>query len=82
MAVRGGEDDGLLTPKQAAAFLKVNIWTLRRWIREGRFSVVNLSHGPRAVLRFRRAALEQFIDAHMAPMRRRRPRDRKRVASR
>ena len=48
----------VLTPEEAAPYLRVSVWTLRRWIRNGAFPAVRL---PGGFYRIRRDDLERFL---------------------
>jgi len=53
------EHDQLLTPKEAAAVLKVSYWTVLRLIKEGRILSVDI--GMTRFRRIRRSDLNKFI---------------------
>ena len=50
-----------LTVDEVAAEFRVNIETVRRWIRAGDLPALDLG-GPRAGYRIRRTALDEFIE--------------------
>ena len=54
--------DDLLTPKEAAAFLKVSTVTIKRYLKQGRLPAYHI--GPRAI-RIRRQDLQRVL--HPAP---------------
>ena len=57
-----------LTVDEVAAICRVNIETVRRWIRAGELSALTLG-GPRSGYRIKRADLETFISSRYSAAR-------------
>jgi len=57
----------LLTTREAAGYLKVNMATLQRWAYAGKIASVKMGDKPRSPRRFRLADLDAFIAAHTKP---------------
>jgi excisionase family DNA binding protein len=61
-----GQRDEWLTVDEVAGELKVNVETVRRWIRAGDLPVLDLG-GPKTGYRIRRSELDQFIAQRYGP---------------
>jgi len=57
--------ESLLTTREAAAILKVDIATLQRWAYRGKIASVKMGDSRRSPRRFRQADLDAFILAHL-----------------
>jgi excisionase family DNA binding protein len=57
-----------LTVDEVATLFRVNIETVRRWIRAGELPALNLG-GPRSGYRIKRADLDTFITSHYSATR-------------
>lgn len=55
--------DETLTVSEVAAQLRVQVETVRRWIRVGRIKALRLSAGGRAGYRIRQSEVTRFVDA-------------------
>jgi excisionase family DNA binding protein len=53
-------DEQLYTPQEIADYLKVDIRTVYRWLREGEMSAIRFSRE----YRISESALREFVDAH------------------
>lgn len=53
-----GIDDEIMTPASAADYLRLDVRTVRRYIRDGRLRAARVGRG----YRIRRAWLDDFID--------------------
>lgn len=49
------------TTQEAAEVLRVSVWTIRRYIRDGKLKAVQLGHPPRAHYRLTAQALRAFL---------------------
>ncbi len=56
-----------LTVEEVADFFRVNVETVRRWIRAGDLPVLDLG-GPRVGYRIKRSDLDAFISKRYGPM--------------
>ena len=57
-----------MTPKEAAAYLKVEVRTLLKWVRLGKVQGYVLSGTKRIVWRFVKADLDTMLFAHAGPV--------------
>ncbi len=60
-------NDGLLTKSQAAQFIGIHERTLDLWQHDRKIPYLKFGKGRRAMVRFRKADLENFIAAHAVP---------------
>jgi excisionase family DNA binding protein len=58
------QDDGLLDKHKAAKLIGIHERTLDLWQSQRRIPFIKLGAGRRALVRFRRADLESFLETH------------------
>jgi excisionase family DNA binding protein len=56
--------DGLLTKSQAAKLIGIHERTLDLWQSQRKIPFIKLGNGRRAIVRFRRADLDAFLQSH------------------